>query len=141
MVANHRFFGFLGIGLIVGSVAFCPMPASAIDIAKASMSNGEVVMQIVRYVQEQREKIVTATENGRTVEKTVVVVANVPVLEERTVRSGSITATDTAGKPIPADRLTGRLREPTLVVLGEVPVDKRGVFRDGTLFLQVSQDK
>jgi hypothetical protein len=139
MFSGTRIVHCLAIGLVGIAMALASRPASAVDIVKASMADGALVVQVVRYVLEERTQSVTAKENGRTVEKVVLVTNKVPVLEERSIEPGSVTATDAAGKTIPAAQLAGRLRVPTLVVLGTIPVDQRGVFRDGTLFLETTQ--
>jgi len=139
MFSGSRIGGCLAIGLVGIAISLASCPASAVDIVKASMADGALIVQVVRYVLEERTQSVTAKENGRTVEKVVVVTNKVPVLEERSIEPGSVTATDAAGKAIPAAQLAGRLRVPTLVVLGAIPIDQRSVFRNGTLFLESKQ--
>lgn len=142
IVRNHRarpaWFALV-CATAVGTLA---VPARAFDLVEASIAGQQLAVRSVTFVVQEREVVenVEVEDNGKTrvVQVAKVVAVTVPMTEERMVTLDAVRATDAAGKPIAKDRLAVVLRQPTAAVVGDVPVDKRAIFREGTVFLQIT---
>lgn len=131
--------------LLAALVVLTTRHAAAFDVVEASLSGRQIAVKSVVYVSEERQVVenVEVQRDGKTVVEKVakIVIAKVPMMEERMVAIDAIKATDTTGKPIARDRVIALLGTPKLAVVGDVPADKRGVFREGTLFLEIAESK
>lgn len=133
--------------LTLAALALCALPLCAqspdslagLRVVDAKAEQGKIRWGEMKTVPVQQNVQVTVNVNGvpRTQTQTVVTMQVVGATSEYEL--AKVKVTDSAGKPVAADKLAGLLKDSTPVVLvtGTLPEKHRKLFKEKTLFVEL----
>ncbi len=139
-----RFTLLLAVGTLVmlPTAAFAqPGVPGSFRVVDAKVDKGKVTWTETQLVPTTKEVEVVVVINGVNVKQKRALTVLVPVVETLAADLKDLKATDGAGKAIDADKLAELLKEstPVVIVSGPVPEKHRKLFKDTTVFVDLSQ--